>query len=117
FHAAAAALRRAYSTSTALLYPSRHEGFGLPPLEAMACGCPSVTTAVGAVPEYASDRRDASIVPVGDIATMTDRLEELLRDRRLREHLSAEGLRTAERYSLARVAPLFADAVAKAMEQ
>jgi len=117
FHADDAALRRAYSTSTALLYPSRHEGFGLPPLEAMACGCPSVTTAVGAVPEYASDRRDASIVPVGDIATMTDRLEELLRDRRLREHLSAEGLRTAERYSLARVAPLFADAVAKAMEQ
>jgi hypothetical protein len=107
FHPDDATLRRRYSVSTALLYPSRYEGFGLPPLEAMACGCPSVTTAVGAVPEFAADRRDALIVPVGDIDAMVDRLEELLRDAALRQRLSVEGLRTAERFSLARVAPLF----------
>jgi glycosyltransferase involved in cell wall biosynthesis len=114
FHPDDATLRRRYSASTALLYPSRYEGFGLPPLEAMACGCPSVTTAVGAVPEFATDRRDALIVPVGDIDAMVDRLEEVLCDAALRRRLSAEGLRTAERYSLARAAPLFAAALENA---
>jgi glycosyltransferase involved in cell wall biosynthesis len=117
FHPDDATLRRAYSTSTVLLYPSRYEGFGLPPLEAMACGCPSVTSAVGAVPEYATDRLDALIVPIGDVDAMVDRLDEVLADGRLRQQLSAEGLRTAERYSIDRVAPLFAAAVAKALNE
>jgi glycosyltransferase involved in cell wall biosynthesis len=115
FHPDDATLRRRYSTSAALLYPSRYEGFGLPPLEAMACGCPSVTTGVGAVPEFAADRGDALIVQIGDIDAMVDRLEELLADPQLRQRLSVEGLRTAERFSLARVAPLFASALEKAV--
>jgi glycosyltransferase involved in cell wall biosynthesis len=114
FHPDDATLRRRYSTSTALLYPSRYEGFGLPPLEAMACGCPSVTTGVGAVPEFATDRHNALIVPIGDIDAMVDRLEEVLCDAALRRRLSAEGLRTAERFSLTRVAPLFGAALEKA---
>lgn len=107
FHPDDATLRRRYSSAAALLYPSRYEGFGLPPLEAMACGCPSVTTAVGAVPEFATDRRDALIVAVGDVDAMVDRLEQLLSDQALRQRLSAEGLRTAQRFALTRVAPLF----------
>jgi glycosyltransferase involved in cell wall biosynthesis len=54
-------LRRHYSVASVLLYPSRYEGFALPPLEAMACGCPVVTTRVGAVPEYAVDGRNAFV--------------------------------------------------------
>jgi glycosyltransferase involved in cell wall biosynthesis len=73
-----------------------------------------VTTSVGAVPEFAADRRDALIVATGDIPTMVDRLEELVTDRALRQRLSEEGLRTAQRFSLARVAPLFAAALEKA---
>jgi glycosyltransferase involved in cell wall biosynthesis len=115
FHPPDAVLRRRYSTSAALLYPSRHEGFGLPPLEAMACGCPSVTTAVGAVPEFAKDRRDALIVPVGDIDAMVHRLEELLNDAKLRQSLSLGGLGTAERFALSRIAPFFAGALEKAI--
>jgi len=114
FHPDDATLRRRYSTSSLLLYPSTCEGFGLPPLEAMACACPSVTTDVGAVPEFASDRRNALIVRAGDVEAMTDRMEELLRDPALRQRLSIEGLRTAERYSLTRVAPLFGSALERA---
>jgi len=114
FHPDDATLRRRYSTSAALVYPSRYEGFGLPPLEAMACGCPSVTTAVGAIPEFATDRQDALIVPTGDVDAMVDRLEELLTDPALRRRLSEQGLRTAEGFSLKRIAPLFLAALEKA---
>lgn len=114
FHPDDATLRRRYSTASLLLYPSRYEGFGLPPLEAMACGCPSVTTSVGAVPEYAMDGTNAAIVQAGDIDAMVERLEEVLEDNALRQRLACEGLRTAQRYALTRVAPLFAQALEKA---
>jgi glycosyltransferase involved in cell wall biosynthesis len=117
FHPDDVSLRRRYSAATALLYPSRYEGFGLPPLEAMACGCPPVTTAVGAVPEYATDRKDALIVPVGDVDGMVERLEEVLRNATLRRTLAEEGRATAERYALARVAPLFEQALVDARDQ
>jgi glycosyltransferase involved in cell wall biosynthesis len=115
FHPDDATLRRRYSGASALLYPSLDEGFGLPPLEAMACGCPPVTTPVGAVPEFAANRRNALIAPVGDIDGMVDALQEVMHDGALRQQLSLEGLRTAERFSLARVAPLFAAALVHAL--
>jgi glycosyltransferase involved in cell wall biosynthesis len=93
-----AELRRLYSTSTALLYPSRYEGFGLPPLEAMACGCPVVTTRVGAIPEFAVDRQNALVVEAGDVQGMADRLEELLQSPELCARLATHGIRTAHKY-------------------
>jgi glycosyltransferase involved in cell wall biosynthesis len=117
FHPGDAELRRLYSTSTVFLYPSRYEGFGLPPLESMACGCPVVSTAVGAVSEFAADRFNAFVVKPRDVRGMTDRLEELLLNRQLRMELSQRGLETAQRYALARTAPLFGDALERAFRQ
>ena len=48
-------LRLAYAGAEALVFPSRYEGFGLPVIEAMACGCPVITTALSSLPEVAGD--------------------------------------------------------------
>jgi len=50
-----AALRALYESAEALLFPSRTEGFGLPPVEAMLCGCPVIAAPCGAVPEVCGD--------------------------------------------------------------
>ena len=114
FHPSDADLRRLYSTSTVFLYPSRYEGFGLPPLESMACACPVVTTEVGAMSELAADRRNALVVQPCDVRGMANGLEQLLVSPRLRAELSRRGLETAGQYALTRTAPLFNDALMKA---
>src|SRR6185295_5964948 len=114
FHPSDADLRRLYSRSTVFLYPSRYEGFGLPPLESMACACPVVTTEVGAVSEFAADRHNELIVQPRDVPGMADRVQELLANPGLRTDLSVRGLETAARYAFARVAPRFGDALRNA---
>ena len=48
-------LRELYCTADALLFPSKYEGFGIPPLEAMACGCPVIASSLTAIPEAVGD--------------------------------------------------------------
>jgi glycosyltransferase involved in cell wall biosynthesis len=48
-------LRALYTHATAFVFPSLTEGFGLPPLEAMLCGCPTVVSRAGAIPEVCGD--------------------------------------------------------------
>ncbi len=81
----------------ALVFPSLTEGFGLPVLEAMACGTAVITSRAGALPEVAGDA--ALLVDpldVGDIATA---MQRLLEDAPLARELGARGVRRAERWS------------------
>jgi glycosyltransferase involved in cell wall biosynthesis len=73
----------------ALAYPSLYEGFGLPVLEAMACGTPVLTSNVSALPEVAGDA--ALLVDPADVGDIAEGLERLLRDRELSARLRKAG--------------------------
>ncbi len=82
--------------ASVLAYPSRYEGFGFPPLEAMAAGVPVVATAAGALPEVVGDA--AVLVKVGDGDALAGALASLLDDAERREALVAAGRRRVARY-------------------
>lgn len=77
-----------------LAYPSVYEGFGLPPLEAMAAGTPVVATAAGALPEVLGDAAD--LVPPGDTDALAGALERVLGDEAHRRDLVERGRRRAQ---------------------
>jgi glycosyltransferase involved in cell wall biosynthesis len=82
-------LRELYRGALAFTYPSRYEGFGIPPLEAMACGAPVIATRTGAIPEYAEGA--ALLVEPNDVEALHGALAKVLRDAALRRDLRARG--------------------------
>lgn len=72
-----------YSESDIFIFPSMEEGWGLTPLEAMACGCIVVGTNVGFVPDFGIHRENMMISEPGDIIKMVQNIEELLVDQNL----------------------------------
>jgi glycosyltransferase involved in cell wall biosynthesis len=80
-----------------LAYPSVYEGFGLPPLEAMAAGTPVVATAGGSIAEVVGD--GAEIVPVGDAAAMATAMLRVIQDAEHRRDLVARGRVRASQFT------------------
>jgi glycosyltransferase involved in cell wall biosynthesis len=94
-----AELQRLYRAADALVFPSRYEGFGLPPLEAMAADCPVITTDVPIVNETIQNGENGLLAPYDDPAGLANTILRLLDDPALRERLIAGGRATlAERY-------------------
>jgi glycosyltransferase involved in cell wall biosynthesis len=91
-----------YTAAAAFAYPSRYEGFGLPPLEAMACGTPAVVADASSLPEVVG--RAALRVPPDDVAGWAAALWRVLDDATLRQDLRARGLHRAGQFSYERVA-------------
>jgi glycosyltransferase involved in cell wall biosynthesis len=85
-----------YSAARLFVYPSLCEGFGLPPLEAMACGTPVVASNVSAMPEILGSA--AHLVPPRDVAALAEAIECLLETESLRRRRRTEGLERARRY-------------------
>jgi Glycosyltransferase len=85
------------SGAAAMLYPSLYEGFGLPVLEAMACGTPAITTRLTSIPEVAGDA--AIYVDPRDPADLAAQMQRLANEEHLREALSSLGLARADAFS------------------
>jgi len=90
-------LARYYRGAALFVFPSLYEGFGLPPLEAMAFGLPVVASAAGALPEVLGD--GALLVDPKDDEALAAAMERALTDEGLRRELKRRGLARARRFS------------------
>lgn len=84
-------LRKIYNSCDIFLFPSRKEGFGMPPMEAMACRCAVVTTNVGAVPDYTIPGETALVSPPNSPELLAENILRLVEDEQLRNHISERG--------------------------
>lgn len=100
-------LRELYRHALVFAYPSHDEGFGIPPLEAMACGAPVIATRTGAIAEYAEGA--ALLVAPGDRDALRDALARAVRDASLRAELRARGPERAQTWRWERGASVMAD--------
>lgn len=85
-----------YNLAQAFVYPSIYEGFGLPPLEALACGTPVMTSDNSSLPEVVGDA--ALLAPADNVEALSDGMIRLLNDSALRHHLRQAGLEQARRF-------------------
>ncbi|MBA7538795.1 D-inositol-3-phosphate glycosyltransferase [subsurface metagenome] len=90
-------LARYYSSAALLAYPSLYEGFGLPPLEAMACGCPVVTSNTSSLPEVVGEA--GIMVNPYDTESQFQAIRQVLTDNTLRDEMIRKGLEQSKRFS------------------
>jgi glycosyltransferase involved in cell wall biosynthesis len=90
-------LPKIISRAIALVFPSLWEGFGLPVLEAMACGTPVITSNLSSLPEVAGDA--AILIDPYRVEEITDAMQAISNDLGLRSHLSQLGLERATQFS------------------
>lgn len=102
-----------YNAASAFVYPSLYEGFGLPPLEAMACGTPVVASNASSLPEVVGDA--GLLVEPTDAEELAQAMQRVLSDDDLRDSLRRKGLERAKKFSWPRAARETARAYDRAM--
>lgn len=86
-----------YSCASAFIFPSLYEGFGIPPLEAMACGTPVIASNTSALPEVVGNA--GILVNPLDIENIAFEMDRLINDDKLKKEYSEKGLTQAKRFS------------------
>jgi glycosyltransferase involved in cell wall biosynthesis len=95
-------LRALYERASAFIHPAYYEGFGLPPLEAMALGCPVIVSNAASLPEVCGDA--ALYFDPHDPSALADKIQQLMQDAPLQARLRHEGPVQAARFSWERCA-------------
>ncbi|HMS31036.1 MAG TPA: glycosyltransferase family 1 protein [Candidatus Saccharibacteria bacterium] len=86
-----------FSGATLFVYPSLYEGFGIPPVEAMACGVPTITSNNSSLPEAVGTA--ARTVDAESVEQLSKAMEEVLKDKGLRERMVSEGYKQVDKFS------------------
>ena len=96
-----------YKDTDIFIYPSLEEGWGLTPIEAMACGCAVVGTRTGFVLDIGRHGENMMISEPGDVEGMVKNIDILMNDRDMIDNISNAGIRTTEQLSWSESAELF----------
>jgi glycosyltransferase involved in cell wall biosynthesis len=86
-----------YSGASLFVYPSQYEGFGIPPLEAMACGVPTITSDNSSLPEAVGN--GARQVSAGSVDQLTQAIKEVLQDKKEQQVLIEKGFKQVDKFS------------------
>lgn len=108
-------LRALYASCRAFVYPSIYEGFGLPPLEAMACGAPVITSRIAALEETTGDA--ALLIDPTDVGALAVAIADVIDRPELRFTLSATGQKRAAQFTWERTAHMTLEVYDKAREK
>ena len=104
-----------YSSCRVFIYPSKYEGFGLPPLEAMACGAPVIASSIPSIREVTGET--ARLVAPAGSDDLAQAIVTLLSDENERQRLSVAGLKRAQQFSWNRTAQLMLGVYHQAWEK
>ena len=86
-----------YNGASLFVYPSFYEGFGLPPLEAMQCGCPVITSNTSSLPEVVGNA--GIMVDPNDVDELAKQMERVLTNKKLQQKMRKAGLKQAKKFS------------------
>ena len=95
-------LRKLYNSCNIFCYPALEEGFGMPPMEAMACKIPVVIYNIGAVPEYTITGQTALICRAGDVEKMAENIIELIENEAKRKEIAERGRQHIQQFTWAK---------------
>jgi len=102
-----------YNNGDIFVHPSWFEGFGLPPLEAQACGLPVISTNCGGVREFLKNKTNALIIPPREAKSLSVAITTLLNDSALRERLATEGQVSCLNFTWDKIADQFESTIEK----
>ena len=104
-----------YNCASLFVYPSFYEGFGLPPLEAMTCGTPVITSNVTSIPEVVAD--GAILINPYNLDELAQAMYNVLTDTSLSQELSVRGIKRAYQFSWKKTALQTIQAYKEALER